>query len=166
MRQTPTHRTYGAVRITYDSAVDFGETRHRFEQQVPLLDPAATIGLVLENASWDKVRTTVEQAGGPTGLTALARLDSGSLFSLSGTPSNATLYLVGNPTVAREIAAAEPVGALYAPFRVAVYTDGGGAHIAYDQPSSVFKSLGSPEADAIAADLDDKIKCAVEEACR
>ena len=81
-------------------------------------------------------------------------------------PLDGTLYLVGNPIIARRITAFEPAAVLYAPFRVAVYRDANGAHIAYDQPSSVLRSLGSPDVDAIAVELDQMIRTVVEEACR
>jgi hypothetical protein len=56
-------------------------------------------------------------------------------------------------------------GSLYAPFRVAVFADAAGVHIAYDQPSTVFASLRSSAIDQIAVDLDGKVKAAAEAAC-
>jgi hypothetical protein len=52
------------------------------------------------------------------------------------------------------------------PFRVAVYGDATGVHVAYDKPSSVFASLGSSGIDVIAAELDDKIRTVVEASFR
>jgi uncharacterized protein (DUF302 family) len=154
------------LRLTHDSAAGFDETRARFDEQVPFLDPAVSADLVIGGATWAEVEAAVDRTVGPTGLVALARLDSGALLSLSGQPLDATLYLVGNPLVAREVTAIDPAAALYAPFRAAIYRDTGGVHIAYDQPSSVFGSLGSTSIDAIATDLDDKIRRAVEKSCR
>ena len=108
----------------------------------------------------------VDARVGPTGLVALARLDQGALLSLQGELLEATLYLVGNPIVARKVTHHEPAGALYAPFRVAIYRDATGVHIAYDQPSSVFASLGSSGIDSIASELDDKIGSVAEASCR
>lgn len=158
--------TYSAIRLTYDSAASFEETRARLDERVPLLEPSASVGLVVGGATWAEVEATVDRTVGPTGLVALARLDTGALLSLSGHPLDATLYLVGNPVLARDLTAIAPIGALYAPFRVAVYRDATGVHIAYDQPSSVFVSLGSPAVDEIAAGLDDKIHIVAEESCR
>ena len=86
--------------------------------------------------SW--IALLAQQASSP-----FARLDQGALLRLSGDPVQATLYLVGNPVIARKILAVEPAAGLYAPFRVAVYRDAVGAHVAYDQPSSVFASFAS-----------------------
>jgi uncharacterized protein (DUF302 family) len=161
-----TETTYTAVRITYDSHRDFNETRARFDERLPVFEGAASVELVLEGASWPEVEAAVDARVGPTGLVALSRLDQGALLSLQGEPLEATLYLVGNPIVARQVTHHDPAAALYAPFRVAIYRDATGVHIAYDQPSSVFASLGSPAIDVIAAQLDDKIRTAVESSCR
>jgi uncharacterized protein (DUF302 family) len=163
---TSSSTTYSAIRLIFDSAVGFEDTRARVEERVPLLDPVVATEFVLKGASWHEVEAAVNGAAGPTGFVALARVDSGALLSLSGQPLEATLYLVGNPLLAREITAIRPLAALYAPFPVAVYHDAGGAHIAYDQPSSVFGSLGSTAVDEIALSLDDKIRRVAEEACR
>ena len=158
--------TYLAVRLTYDSNLDFNETRARFDERVPALEDAASIELVLGGAPWSEVQAAVDARVGPTGLVALSRLDQGALLSLEGEPLEATLYLVGNPIIAREVTRHAPAAALYAPFRVAVYRDTTGVHIAYDKPSTVFASLGSSGIDVIAVELDDKIRTAVESSCR
>lgn len=164
--RTATTTSYTAERVTYDSVHDFGTTRARFEERVPVFDTAVALELVISGASWDTVVAAVDERVGPTGLAALARIDQGALLSLRDEPIEATLYLVGNPVLAREVIGAQRTAALYAPFRVAVYGDASGAHVAYDRPSSVFASVGSPAVDTIAVQLDDRIRIAVEEACR
>ena len=91
--------------MIHDSAVDFEETRHRFDEQVPMLDPLLTLRLVVDQAAWHDVEAHVDRAVGPTGFVALTRIDQGALFSLGGDPVQATLYLVGNPVIARSILA-------------------------------------------------------------
>ena len=157
---------YQANRLIHHSAIDFEETRRRFDEQVPLLDPLLILRLVLDQSTWRDVEALVDRTVGPTGFVALARVDQGVLFRLSGDPVQATLYLVGNPVIAREILAVEPAAGLYAPFRVAVYRDALGAHVAYDQPSSVFASFGSDAIDAIARELDEEIRNSAETSCR
>ena len=157
---------YQANRLIHHSAIDFEETRRRFDEQVPLLDPLLILRLVLDQSTWRDVEALVDRTVGPTGFVALARVDQGALFRLSGDPVQATLYLVGNPVIAREILAVEPAAGLYAPFRVAVYRDALGAHVAYDQPSSVFASFGSDAIDAIARELDEEIRNSAETSCR
>ena len=163
--ETMTTKTadYTAVRVTYESPLDFEQTRARFDERVPAFDPAVAAQLVIDGASWPEVQAAVAGRAGPTGLVALARVDQGALLSLSGEPLEATLYLVGNPVLARQVIGFDTAAALYAPFRVAIYRDSTGVCVAYDKPSSVFASLGSPGVDAIAAELDEKIRTVVEE---
>jgi uncharacterized protein (DUF302 family) len=73
---------------------------------------------------------------------------------------------LANQILAHEVIGRDRTAALYAPFRVAVYGDATGVHVAYDKPSSVFASLGSPGIDVITAELDDKIRTVVEASCR
>ena len=91
--------------MIHDSAVDFEETPYRFDEQVPMLDP-----LRLSDSSSIKQRGMTSRLTwiavvGPTGFVALTRIDQGALFSLGGDPVQATLYLVGNPVIARSILA-------------------------------------------------------------
>jgi uncharacterized protein (DUF302 family) len=154
------------LRITYHSSHDFETTRARLDEEIPLLDPLVSLDLVLRDASWAEVESTVAAHLGPTGFVALARLDQGALLSLSGEPLGATRYLVGNPLLARRVLSADPAAALYAPFGVAVFADQvDGSYVSYDHPSSLFASLGSNEIDEIGRDLDDKIRRAVASAC-
>ena len=153
------------LRITYKSSHDFESTRSRLDEEIPLLDPLVALGLVLRDAPWAEVESTVTTYLGPTGFVALARLDLGALLSLNGEPLGATRYLVGNPLLARRVLSADPAAALYAPFGLAVFADHVGAHISYDHPSSLFASLGSKEIDEIGRELDDKIRQAVVSAC-
>jgi uncharacterized protein (DUF302 family) len=164
----PTHTDteQHTLRITYQSSHDFETTRARLDEQIPLLDPLASLDLVLRGASWAEVESTVAAYLGPTGFVALARLDQGALLSLNGESLGATRYLVGNPVLARRVLSADPAAALYAPFGVAVFADHvGGAHVSYDHPSSLLASLGSKEIDEIGRQLDDKIGQAVVTAC-
>jgi uncharacterized protein (DUF302 family) len=161
-----TDTVYQATRVTYDSARGFAETQSSFDEQVPFLDPGVAVDLVINGASWEQVQSAVNTRIGPSGLVALVRLEQGLLLSLSGEALQASLYLVGNPLVAREVLGHDPAGALYAPFRVAVFADDLGTHISYDKPSTVFASLGSASVDQIAVDLDAKIAAVAERVCR
>ena len=144
---------------------DFATTWARFDTQVPVFDTDVSVELVVGGAGWDVVVDAIESRVGPGGLVTVARVDQGALLSLSGEPLEAMHYLVGNPLVAREITSHNPGGALYAPFRAAVFRDLTGVHVAYDQPSTVFASLGSAAIDAIANELDLKIAAAARYAC-
>jgi uncharacterized protein (DUF302 family) len=162
----PRTATYAAARITIDSEHDFGTTRARFDQRVPLFDQAIALELVARGASWSEVETAIGPLIGPNGFVALSRLDQGALMSLNGDPIDATQYLVGNPLIARRIIGLNRTAALHAPFPLAVYGDDHGVHVAYAQPSSAFGSLGSADIDVIAKELDAMILDTVEQVCR
>jgi uncharacterized protein (DUF302 family) len=162
----PTTTTYAAARITIDSGHDFGTTRARFDECVPLFDQTIALGLVARGASWSEVETEIGQLIGPTGFVALSRLDQGALMSLHGEPVDTTQYLVGNPLIARRIIGLNRTAALHAPFPLAIYGDGQGVHVAYIQPSSSFGSLGSADIDLIAKEVDAMILGTVEQVCR
>ena len=158
--------SYTATRLTYKSSGSFDDTRSRFDLEVPALDPSITKDLVRRGAQWSEVDDVVSETVGPTGFVALSRIDQGSLFSLNGQPVHATLYLVGNPIIARQVAAFDPAATLYAPFRAVVYQNSAGVFVAYDEPSSVFQSLSSTGIDDIAHDLDVRIKTSAERSCQ
>jgi uncharacterized protein (DUF302 family) len=162
----PRTTTYAAARVTIDSDHDFGTTRARFEECVPVFDQTVALELVGRGASWSQVETQIGQLIGPTGFIALSRLDQGALMSLDGEPIEATQYLVGNPLIARQIIGLNRTAALHAPFPLAIYGDDQGVHVAYIQPSSSFGSLGSADIDLIAKELDARILDTVEQVCR
>ena len=157
--------TFTAIWVTCDSAHDYATTRHRFDEQVPLLDQTITLNLVIGNASWAEVGAEVGRRSGPSGFVALSRLDEGALLSLHSEPVEATQYLVGNPAIAQQVISLNRAACLHAPFPLAIYTDATGTHLAYTRPSSLLRSLGSQAIDEIAAELDDRIMHAAEGAC-
>jgi hypothetical protein len=61
---------YAAVRITHQSRHDFGSTRTRFDERVPLLEPAFAVELVVGGTSWSDVEAVVQDRLGPDGLVA------------------------------------------------------------------------------------------------
>jgi Domain of unknown function DUF302 len=130
-----------------------------FEQEVGRWDAATAQSLVQRKAPWSDVEAAVSRAGGARGLMIIEAINQGVVTSLSGRPKLCRLYLVGNPAIASGILDVDPRGAFYVPFRVCLYDDGGpgGAHIAYDRPSSFLAALGHPELAAVGAQLDEKI---------
>jgi uncharacterized protein (DUF302 family) len=96
---------------------------------------------------------------GDSGLMRFAVFDQGAVASLSSTRIRCRLYLVGNPAIAARIVRIDERGALYVPFRVAVYAAPRhvGATIAFDRPSSLLAGLGRPELDDIRRMLDREI---------
>ena len=100
---------------------------------------------------------------GESGLMQIAVFNQGAVASLAGSPVRCRLYIVGNPAIAARIVRVDERGALYVPFRVAVYATPANerATIAYDRPSSLLATLDQPELDDIGRMLDREIDAAV-----
>ncbi len=151
--------------VTFDFRSDFESTRARFDERVPLLDPAVTVNLVISQPAWSEVEAAITPALGPSGFLAVSRVDQGALMTLRGPALHATQYLVGNPLIATEVITSAPEGCLFAPFQAAVYADQRGVHVSYMLPSSLFTSLGDDGIAAIGDRLDAKIEATVAEVC-
>jgi hypothetical protein len=131
----------------------------RFEAAIGRLDAAATRQLEARAAPWPEVEAAMRAMAGESGLMQLAIFDQGALASLAGPPIRCRLYLVGNPAIAARIVWIDERGALYVPFRVAVYAAPGTdrSAIAFDRPSSLLAGLDRPELHEIGRLLDQKI---------
>ena len=145
-----------ATGLSYDALV------RAFERELGHLDPATSQRLVDSRAEWSEVEREIESTAGPHDLMIIARVDLGSITSLSGRERRCLLYLVGNPVIASQIISIDLRGSFYVPFRVALYDDEGpdGAMICYDRPSSFLATLGRPELRKIGDFLDRKIDAA------
>lgn len=135
----------------------------RFEAAVGRLDAPAVRRLEASAAPWPEVEAATREMAGESGLMKFAVFDQGLVASLSGSQIRCRLYLVGNPAIAARIVRIDERGALYVPFRVAVYATprAEGATIAFDRPSSLLAGLGRPELDDIGRLLDREIDDAV-----
>jgi uncharacterized protein (DUF302 family) len=151
--------------VAFESRSDFESTRARLDEQVPLLDPSVTRNLVISQAAWSEVESTITPTLGPSGFLAVSRVDQGVLMSLRGIELHATQYLVGNPLIATEVIGSARAGCLFAPFQASVYEDQSGVHVSYMLPSSLFTSLGDPGVAAIGERLDAKMEDTVAEVC-
>jgi hypothetical protein len=56
--------------------------------------------LITPNASWEQAVQIVEQQLGTSGFTILSKIEPGALLRLSGKPTRATQYAIGNPLLA------------------------------------------------------------------
>jgi uncharacterized protein (DUF302 family) len=131
----------------------------RFEAAVGRLDAPAVRRLEDGAAPWPQLEAATREMAGESGLMQFAVYDQGAVASLSGSPIRCRLYLVGDPAIAARIVRIDERGALYVPFRVAIYAAprAEGATIAFDRPSSLLAGLGRPELDEIGHLLDREI---------
>jgi uncharacterized protein (DUF302 family) len=137
-----------------------------FEAAVGRLDVPAVLPLEEDAAAWPEVEATMREMAGESGLMQFAVFDQGGVASLSGAQVRCRLYLVGNPAIAARIVRIDERGALYVPFRVAVYAAPGAdtATIAFDRPSSLLAGLDRLELNEIGDLLDREIDSAVAKA--
>jgi len=56
--------------------------------------------LITPNVSWEQAVQIVEQQLGPSGFTILSKIEPGALLTLSGKPTRAAQYAIGNPLLA------------------------------------------------------------------
>ncbi len=152
-------RSHADRTTVVETPFTYEELCARFEVAVGRLDAAATRQLEARAAPWPEVEAAMREMAGESGLMQFAVFDQGAVASMGGSTIRCRLYLVGNPAIAARIVWIDERGALYVPFRVALYAAPGtdGTTIAFDRPSSLLAGLNSPELDEIGRLLDEKI---------
>ena len=102
--------------------------------------------LITPNVSWEQAVQIVEQQLGPSGFTILSKIEPGALLTLSGKPTRAAQYAIGNPLLAIQMIEHAPEAALYAPLRLVVYENrAGNAVVAYERFTSQLAQYPHPE---------------------
>ncbi len=103
----------------------------------------------------DALRSLVAQ----NGMMVMAEVNQGQMLSMTGLSLKATVLLVGNPTVGKQLFEQNRAVGLYVPLRVAVYADANGkTHIEYDRPSSLLGQFNSEKITMAATMLDEKLQ--------
>jgi len=103
----------------------------------------------------DKLKTAVGQGG----MMIMGQVDQGNMLSMAGLKLKATLFLVGNPNVGKQLFEQDHGVGLYVPLRVFV-TEGqdGKTYVSYDKPSSLLKQFKNQKIDMVAEMLDQKVQ--------
>jgi hypothetical protein len=144
---------HSVTRLVIDVESPFDEFRDRYEQAVPVFNPAD----LAQSSSWDSVLATTAQLA-PYGFLLYGRVDAGPIMALAGHSSRCITYLMGNHTIAETMFRRDPGVILYAPLRTVIYEDRAGkTHFAVDQPSTRFASFGDPEIAGTGQVLDQKL---------
>lgn len=132
----------------------------------------AIAGLFTGTASAQEARVTVESTksyeqtieklkGVVTqgGMMVMAQVDQGNMLSMAGLKLKAQLFLVGNPTVGKQLFEQDHNVGLYVPLRVFVTEGGDGkVYVSYDKPSLLLKQFNNQKIDMIAGMLDQKLE--------
>jgi len=88
----------------------------------------------------------------------MAEVDQGKMLSMAGAKLNAKLFIVGNPTVGKELFEQDHAVGLYVPLRIFVYSDPAGkTFVSYDKPSTILAQFGNQKIGMVAQMLDEKL---------
>ena len=151
--------TLSVVRVEYTSAKSFDAVTKAIESQLGKFDTAAFNSLMKPPLDAAKAEAGIRAMEGSSGFMLFALRDHGQLLGLKGKDSSARQYEVGNPLFAVEMTQADVRAGEFAPLRMYVYvaTDNL-THVTYDLPSSLFGRFKSPQVDAVAKGLDQKLE--------
>jgi uncharacterized protein (DUF302 family) len=90
----------------------------------------------------DQLKSVVSQGG----MMVMATVDQGNMLAMTGLKMKGTLFLVGNPTVGKQVFEQDHAAGLYLPLRVYVYeAKDGKTYLSYDKPSALLGQLAQRE---------------------
>jgi uncharacterized protein (DUF302 family) len=81
------------------------------------------------------------------------------MLSMTGLSVKATLFLIGNPNVGKQLFEQDRGVGLYVPLRLFVFTDAQGkTHVAYDKPSAELSQFSNEKVGMVGKMLDQKLE--------
>jgi len=108
--------------------------------------------------SYEQTTDKLKHAVGEGGMMVMAQVDQGNMLSMAGLQLKAQLFLIGNPTVGKQLFEQDHNVGLYVPLRVFVTeASDGKVFISYDRPSGLLKQFKNQKIDMIADMLDQKL---------
>lgn len=111
------------------------------------------------NKSYEQVVDALKSLVAKNGMMMMAEVNQGQMLSMAGLSLKATVFLVGNPTVGKQLFEQNQAVGLYVPLRVAVYVDANGkTHVEYDRPSSLLAQFKNEQVTMVAKMLDEKLE--------
>jgi uncharacterized protein (DUF302 family) len=124
---------------------------------LPAAAQSARVTVPSQN-NFEQTVSHLKSAVGQGGMMIMATVDQGNMLSMTGLKLKATLFLVGNPTVGKQVFEQNHGAGLYLPLRIFVYEDKDGkTYLSYDRPSSLLTQFGNQTIDKTAAMLDQKL---------
>lgn len=113
---------------------------------------------VASNKPFERTADAIKQLVAKNGMMVMAEVDQGKMLSMTGLTLKATLYLVGNPNVGKQLFEQNHAVGLYVPLRVFVYNDGNGkTFIAYDKPSTLLSQYRNDKIAMVGQMLDQRL---------
>jgi uncharacterized protein (DUF302 family) len=113
---------------------------------------------VASSKTFEQVSGAITSLVAKNGMMVMAQVDQGKMLSMAGLTLKSTLFLVGNPTVGKDLFEQNHAVGLYVPLRIAVYADTNGkTYVQYDKPSALLGQFNNEKIAMIAQMLDEKI---------
>lgn len=113
---------------------------------------------VASDKSFDQVSEAIKTLVAKNGMMVMAEVNQGKMLSMTGLSLKATLFLVGNPTVGKQLFEQNHGVGLYVPLRIFVYSDESGkTNVSYDKPSTLLAQFHNDKLAMIAQMLDQKL---------
>ena len=114
---------------------------------------------VASDKSFEDVTSAVKSLVAKNGLMVMAEVNQGKMLSMTGLSLKATLFVVGNPTVGKQLFEQDHGVGLYVPLRVFVYADASGkTFVSYDRPSALLGQFQNEKIGMVAQMLDQKLE--------
>jgi uncharacterized protein (DUF302 family) len=112
-----------------------------------------------------ELQNAVQKGLGRTGLMMFMVLDHGAILRKETGLDRPKIvrFVIGNPLIMKEMAKHVPDAGAYAPVTILVDERADGVHLSYDKMASLLAPYRSPEALAVARDLDSKIELLIRE---
>jgi uncharacterized protein (DUF302 family) len=108
--------------------------------------------------SFEQVSDALKALVAKNGMMVMAQVDQGKMLSMTGLSLKATVFLVGNPTVGKQLFEQNHAVGLYVPLRISVYADiDGKTYVEYDKPSALLGQFKNDKIAMIGQMLDEKI---------
>ena len=113
---------------------------------------------IQSNKSFEQTVDAFKMAVSKGGMMVMSTVDQGNMLKMTGLEMKGTLFLVGNPTVGKQVFEHNPAAGLYLPLRVYIYQGSDGkTYLSYDKPSTVLKGFNNSNIDQTGAMLDQKL---------
>jgi uncharacterized protein (DUF302 family) len=114
---------------------------------------------VASDKSFEQVSSAIKSLVAKNGMMVMAEVNQGKMLSMTGLSLKATLFVVGNPTVGKQLFEQNHGVGLYVPLRVFVYADASGkTFVSYDRPSALLGQFQNEKIGMVAQMLDQKLE--------
>jgi uncharacterized protein (DUF302 family) len=113
---------------------------------------------ISSNKPFEDVTSAIKSLVAKNSMMVMAEINQGKMLSMTGLSLKATLFVIGNPTVGKQLFEQDHGVGLYVPLRVFVYADASGRTVvSYDRPSALLGQFQNQKISMVAQMLDQKL---------